>query len=147
MGQSDQDYVRQAACRCGPPSDVCVVDDEVLTHHAKIAGEFLNAPRLETEREVSLLRGKLTVEEATRYRYRRGSAAAMQAAVDKAGVRYTTAGQLRHAGFAVVHTPGRMINGPHVSVVWPADDPLERQDIPWPDHVTARFADCFIGDY
>lgn len=117
----------------------------MLTHHTKTAGEFLNAPRIDTEREVSLLRGKLTVEEATRYRFRRGGTAAIQAAVDRAGVRHTTAGRLRQAGFAVVRTPGRMVSGPHVSVVWPADDPLRRQDVPWPDSIATRFAECFDG--
>jgi hypothetical protein len=117
----------------------------MLTHHTKTAGQFLDAPRIETEREVSLLRGKLTVEEATRYRFRRGGTAAIQAAAERSDVRHTTGGQLRRAGFALVHTPGRMIDGAHVSVVWPADDPLERQDIPWPDTVAARFASCFTG--
>lgn len=137
--------MRGEACQCGPPPDLCVADDEVLTHHTKTAGEFLNAPRVETEREISLLRGKLTTEEATRYRFRRGGAAAIQAAVERSSVRHTTAGQLRRVGFAVVHTPGRMINGTHISVVWPTDDPLKRQDVPWPDDVAAKFASCFIG--
>ena len=124
----------------------CITDGEELTHHTKNAGEFLNAPRIETEREVSLLRGRLTTEEATRYRVRRGGEAAVKAALERSDVRHTTAGQLRQAGFAVVHTPGRRINGPHVSVVWPAGDPLARQDIPWPDSVEARFTKCFNGN-
>lgn len=145
MSQPDQGYVRGEACDCGPLPEQCVKDSEVLTHHTKNAGEFLNAPRVETEREVSLLRGRLTVEEATRYRVRRGGEVAIKAAVERSEVRHTTAGRLRQAGFAVVHTPGRRVNGPHVSVVWPADDPLGRQDIPWPDGVEAGFADCSVG--
>lgn len=50
---------------------------------------------------------------------------------------------LRDKGFAVVHTPGRVRNPGHVSIVWPADDPLNRQDIPWPQDVVTAFNGCF----
>jgi hypothetical protein len=118
----------------------------VLTHHTKTRGRYVNAPRVTTERELSLLRGRLTVQEATSYRVRRGGPKALEAAVRRSDVRYTTAGQLREAGFAVVHTPGRTVGGAHISVVWPSDDPLVRQDIPWPDEVAGRFDSCFDGN-
>lgn len=63
--------------------------------------------------------------------------------LSRAGLRRTTAGRIRAAGFAVVHTPGLAKEGPHVSIVWPDEDPLERQDVPWPDEISARFDACF----
>lgn len=64
--------------------------------------------------------------------------------VERASVRYTTAGDLRAAGFAVIHTCGRKGEGNgHVSVVWPADQPLDAPDPAWPAHVRKAFAACF----
>lgn len=50
-------------------------------------------------------------------------------------VRYTSAGALRAAGFAVLHTPGRITAGHHCSVIYPAADPLRDQATPWPGSV------------
>jgi hypothetical protein len=64
--------------------------------------------------------------------------------VAAAGVRYGTAGDLRSAGLAVIHTSGRKgeSNG-HVSVVWPDANPLDEQDPAWPTQVQEAFAACF----
>lgn len=58
---------------------------------------------------------------------------------------YATALRLREAGFAIVHTPGRIRGGVHATVVWPADDPLNHQEVPWPPGVPALFDECFNG--
>lgn len=63
----------------------------------------------------------------------------------RAGTRRTTAGRLRRAGFAVVHTPGVIADGPHVSVVWPRERPLEEQVAAWSDAVSRAFDSCFNG--
>jgi hypothetical protein len=60
-----------------------------------------------------------------------------------AAVRQTTALTLRKAGFAVVHTPGAIEDGPHVSVVWPATNPFHQQDRVWEKDVSERFDACF----
>lgn len=133
-------FVAKRACRCGPPPEECVGDDEILTHYGH-NGEFTPAPRESVqEREVSVLRGPYTAHEAARQV--RGSRLS-DAERSAASARYAHAGDLRDKGFAVVHTPGRVRNPGHVSIVWPADDPLNRQDIPWPQDVVTAFNGCF----
>jgi hypothetical protein len=61
----------------------------------------------------------------------------------RAALRRTTALELRTAGFAVVHTPGAIIQGPHVSVVWPGSDPFRRQEASWEIDVQEKFSACF----
>lgn len=147
MGEPSRDYVRQRACLCGPAPEACVADDEVLTQHgmADVDGEviFTSEPRMDREREVSLMRGRFTAEKAVKQRWSRVSSAK----IARSRVRYTTAGALRGVGLAVVHTPAeRIADDSHVSVVWPPDHPVERQDIPWPQPVADRFDKCFDGD-
>lgn len=145
MSHPDRDYVRSRACKCERPAESCVQDDEVLTQHARRQGRFIDAPRVDQEVELSMLRGRWSVEDATRYRC--SGRPPTQQDIDRAEVRYTTAGRLRAAGFAVIHTPStRITNDAHVSVVWPPDDPLERQDVPWPEEVTEGFKSCFPGN-
>jgi hypothetical protein len=146
MAEPSTTRVKERSCTCGGPPEFCVADEEELTQHGKIANGmevYRDEPRVATERDLSLIRGHLSPEEATRYRLPRATRRDFR----RARVRYTTAGVLRKAGFAVVHTPsGRINDDPHVSVVWPAEAPLERQDIPWPEEVKARFAQCFEGN-
>jgi hypothetical protein len=105
------------------------------------SGEYRSAPREDREKDLSMLRGELSVLEACEYVNVRGPLT--EARVARAGVRYTTAGKLRAKGLAVVHTPGRIKGGPHVSVVWPGDNPLDTQEVPWPPGVSAAFTACF----
>lgn len=137
-----KEFVRRHACTCGPPPQDCVKNDEVLTQYGKVGQDFRSAPRVEEigERALSMLRGRFAPAEAGRaLRGRRLSP--QEAAAARA--RYVTAGRLREAGFAVVHTVARVTNPQHVSVVWPDTDPLNRQDAPWPSHVSAAFTACF----
>ena len=73
----------------------------------------------------------------------RRSAAEMALFVDRTpdpatdGVRYATAGELRKAGFQVVHTPSRA-NRDHASVEW---------DNEWDDTVAEKFNECFEADH
>lgn len=83
------------------------------------------------ETEISVRRGKLTVAQASVARNAGNPVHPDDAAA--AGVRYTSAGDLREAGFAVIHTPG--IKGEesgHVSIIWPSTNPLDEQDRAWP---------------
>jgi len=137
-------WVRRKACATDRAGGQCIRDDELLTHHTKTRGHYDNGPRpqMEDETEVSVQRGKLTVAEASALR--NGGAPAHPVDVAAAGVRYTTAGKLREAGFAVIHTPG--IKGEesgHGSVVWPDANPLDEQDRAWPPGVQSTFAACF----
>ncbi|MCG5219402.1 hypothetical protein [Streptosporangium sp. KLBMP 9127] len=144
MREPDSSYVRKKSCTATCAAELCIGDETWLTHHT--FDHFLNEPRYRVEREVSLLTGRLSVEEASRYR----RALITVSDLEGASVRYTTAGNLRVAGLAVVHTPGRVTKGcaaemEHVSVIWPAADPVVRQDIPWPPEVTQSFLRCFNG--
>ncbi|MFF4990754.1 hypothetical protein ACFY19_26470 [Streptosporangium saharense] len=129
-----------------PTPWLCIADEMVLTHHTFDSGKYLNAPRYEMGREISLISGRLSVEEASRYRRRLVTVKDLQ----MADVRHTSAGRLREEGFAVVHTPTRVTRGcgsvgEHVSVIWPDRDPIVHQDIPWPPEVTKSFTECFNG--
>lgn len=134
-------FVEANACGCGAPADQCIQDDELLTQHTWHAGTFNDEPR-ESERDLSMLRGDISVAEACDYR---SSAVRVSAAkIARAGRRQTTAGKIRAAGLAVVHTPGKRIkNGLHVSIVWPPHDPIHVQQTPWPPDVSTSFAACF----
>lgn len=133
--------MRRAACRCGKPPQECISDDVELTQQAPKAGKFRNAPRVEREVDVSLLIGRWSVEDATRYVLMGNSPTRPQ--LNRAAVRHTKVGRLREAGFAVVHTPGRIKGGPHASVVWPANQPLAHPEVPWPSEVSEAFEVCF----
>src|ERR1022692_4115475 len=99
-------YVEATACRCGVPPEQCVHDDELLTQHTWKSGSFNDQPR-PTEVELSMLRGDVSVVEACDYRS--NGVRVSVAKLAKAGRRQTTAGKIRAAGLAVVHTPGRRI--------------------------------------
>ena len=132
--------VKDNVCQDPPSPNKCIQDEELLTQHTWNAGSFIDEPR-STEDELSMLRGDISVVDACAYRspYAKVSAAKLA----RAGVRQTTAGKVRSTGLAVVHTPGRFRNGIHVSIVWPADDPIETQVTPWPADVSQAFAACF----
>lgn len=133
--------LRRRACRCGPPPERCIPDDTVMVQYASRAGRFIDGPRTTVEREVSLLFGAHLTREAV-FQYVRGEPPTGRD-LRRAGFRSATAGALREAGFAVVHTPSKVKDVEHASVCWPADDPLRRQEIPWPPDVSDRFIGCF----
>lgn len=143
MVQMRWSWVRKAACPTDLTGGRCIQDDEILTHHTSERGKYINAPRPALpEEEVSLMRGALTKAEACRQRI--GGSPPAPTDVARAGIRYAEAGELRKAGFAVVHTCGKKgeSNG-HVSVVWPDDNPLDNQESEWPLPVQKAFAACF----
>jgi hypothetical protein len=146
MPESTPTWVRKNACQTDLSGGRCIADDEMLTHHTSQRGRYNDAPRPEVmEVELSMMRGELTVAEACMRR--NGGHPAHPSDVERAGVRYTTAGELRGAGFAVIHTCGRKGEGyGHVSAVWPAANPLDAPDPAWPPHVQEAFAACFTGD-
>ena len=122
--------MRKYACPTDLNGGQCIADDEILTHHTSQRDRYNNAPRPEVmEVELSVMRGRLTTVEACMRR--NGGRPAHPSDVERAGVRYTTAGELRGEG-----------NG-HVSVVWPAANPLDEPDPAWPPHVQKTFAACF----
>jgi hypothetical protein len=143
MSESPPTWVRKNACQADLKEGQCIADDEMLTHHTSQRGRYNSAPRSEVmEVELSMMRGELTVAEACMRR--NGGRPAHPSDVERADVRYTTAGKLRTAGFAVVHTCGRKGEGyGHVSVVWPASNPLDEPDPAWPPKVQEVFAACF----
>jgi len=145
MPQPSPTWVRKYACPTDLSGGQCIGDDEILTHHTPRRGQYVNAPRVDIEVEVSMIRGR--VDKAEACRRRNGGAPAHPVDVAAAGVRHTTAGTLRAAGFAVVHTCGRRGEGnPHVSAVWPAANPLDEPDPKWPEPVQEAFAACFTEE-
>jgi hypothetical protein len=109
---------KRAACWCGPPPEQCVTDGEVLTQHGWHGSSFRAQPRIERELGLSVLRGAISAREATQYVLQGKEPTERQ--LVKARIRRTTAGELRHAGFAVVHTPGRVLDSAHCTVAWTA---------------------------
>jgi hypothetical protein len=146
MPQSWRTWVRKNACDTDRAGGQCIGDDEILTHHAWQRGKYKICPDPEMcEVELSLMRGTLSVLEACQRR-NQGNPVPPQDVV-RASVRYTTAGTLRRAGFAVIHTCGRKGEGyGHVSAVWPPANPLEEPDPAWPPGVQEAFAACFTED-
>lgn len=104
MGESPN-HVRRSACRCGPPPERCLPDDEELVQHGWRDSRYRNQPRIDREPGLSVLRGPISIETATRYVLRWEEPTEQQ--LNRSRLRRTTAGALRAAGFAVVHTPGR----------------------------------------
>lgn len=135
--------MRKSACPTDRAGGQCIGDAEIVTHHSHMRGQYVNAPRLGVgENEVSLMRGALTRAEACSQRIGGGMAAPTDVAM--AGVRYAKAGDLRAAGFALVHTCGRKGESyGHVSVVWPDGNPLDQQESDWPLPVQKAFGACF----
>lgn len=134
-------HMQRDACHCGPPPERCVRDEEVLTQYGLIRSPFRNQPRIALELGLSVLRGQISLEDATRYVIQAKPA---ERDLMKARIRRTRAGVLREAGFAVVHTPGRRVRASaHCTVAWPDSDPLETPQVPWPSEISGRFDSCF----
>lgn len=139
--------MRKAACPTDLAGGQCISNDEVVTHHTKMKGRYDNAPRPDFEEdEVSVSRGAITKTEAC-MRRNAGNPVPPQD-VAQAGIRRARVGDLRAAGFAVIHTCGPKKGEPngHVSVIWPAATPLDQRDIDWPPKVQAAFAACFTEE-
>ena len=111
-----------------------VPDDEPLTQYGHTGDDppFRNATR-SYETDVSLIRGRLSVREATTLIRRQGE---HYEVTDRDRVRYTTAGRLRAAGFVVRATPSRRIPG-HVSAE------LQDPEGVWDNSARSRFDECF----
>ncbi|MEU7004791.1 hypothetical protein [Nonomuraea sp. NPDC046570] len=114
-----------------------IADDEVLTEYGDrdrpVKGKpFKDHPvRPDIKNAVSLMRGKLTVDEAVANFPNR-----LAVAREGEGVRYTTAGALREQEFRVEYTPSEW-NPSHVSV----ENLDARRE--WTDDDSARFNECF----
>jgi hypothetical protein len=139
----DPQAFARRTCTCGTPPEECVSDATVLVrYYSDNRAETAFKPRIEVETALSVLMAEgWTLQQIVEY-VRRG-APPTPAILAKARCLKTTAGQLRAGGFAVVHTPGSIENGPHVSVVWPGDKPFEFQDPDWPPEVSTAFEACF----
>lgn len=135
-----RNHVKAMACRCGSPPEHCVPDGETLTQYGRAGSPFRCQPRIERELGLSVLRGPLTLEETVRHVLRREPT---ESDLARSRIRRTSAGRLREAGFAVVHTPGRTSVGVHCTVAWPGAEPIENPQVPWPMEVAAQFQRCF----
>jgi hypothetical protein len=134
-------HMQRDACHCGLSPEQCVRDEEMLTQFGLIRSPFRNQPRIDRELGLSVLRGEISLEDATRYVIQ---AEPTERDLMKARIRRTTAEVLREAGFAVVHTPGRRVRASsHCTIAWPDSDPIQMPHVPWPSEISARFDSCF----
>src|SRR6266849_682427 len=143
MPGPNPNYVRDHACSDPDGPVLCIADDEVVTQHT-FGGSYRGVPRAERELSLSVFRGRVSARDATEYIKLGKSVEEWEKR--RIRVRRLDVGKLRAAGFAVVHTPGRVAYPEHCSVVWPADDPLNTQVADWPPEVQAAFAACFTGE-
>lgn len=143
MTQASIEPFRRRLCTCGVPPDQCVADATVLVQYSPDGKEFRNRPRVDRETCVSVLMAEgWSLAQISEYVRR---APPTRAILERAGMRSTTAGAFRAAGFAVVHTPGVIADGPHVSIVWPNTQPLDQHIAAWSPEVSAKFDSCFNG--
>lgn len=110
--------------------------DEWLTQYGNRAyppGQpFRNRPREGKETRISLVRGRLSVDDVARKVNRHRTEGAMPGD----GVRYVKAGVLHDAGFQAEASPSRLIPD-HVSVGLAGEGD-------WTEDVSAGFDECFI---
>jgi hypothetical protein len=133
-------HVQRSACRCGPPPEWCMAEEQALVQLGWARKPFRNQPRMDREVGLSVLRGPISVMAAVRYVLPQEPT---DGQLKNGRIRLTTAGSLREAGFAVVHTPGPVRRDEHCTVVWPDSEPLSSPQVPWPPEVSARFDSCF----
>lgn len=139
----DPEEFRRKLCTRGAHPELCVDDTTVLIRYFnENRADTAFRPRVELETALSVLMAegwsKLDVVS-----YVRQGRLVTPEILEKTSLFQTNARLLRENGFAVVHTPGAIANGPHVSAVWPPDRPFEVQDPAWPPEVSAAFRACF----
>ncbi|MFS0883864.1 hypothetical protein [Aeromicrobium sp. 179-A 4D2 NHS] len=143
MVQTQEDRRRALAkrvCTCSDGPEDCLKNEETVTQWAPSPEKFRREPDVDKEIDFSVQRGQLTPEECWALMTSTGRVRPM---LETAVVRYATVGDLRNAGIAVMHTPGRVADGLHVSLVWPAEAPLDHGTAPWPPDVTDDVNACF----
>lgn len=133
--------VQSRACTCpGTDPVACVLDDEAVTQWS-LDGSYTISPRpRDVDNAVSVVRGALSPAEAFEESVGKMPAPAQ---AERLRARHGCAGTIRRQTLAVVHTPGRLRLSKHVSVIYPADDPLRVQDAAWPADVSNGFDSCF----
>lgn len=108
-------------CNCVADPYACLGDDEYVTQLNEHDGHFKTAPQPHRENELSVLRGRRTLEESLLRRIRRLKPPLEQSVLEGRMIRIARVGDLREAGFGVVHTPAKKIKKDiHVSLVIPA---------------------------
>jgi len=135
--------VERCRVQCGSDPSECAGDDEVISHYGDVDKQgnpqFHNNPR-GGHPGLSVQRGDLTASEMCRL-VRGGRATSQDYAASR--VRQTTAGKLRRAGFAVIHTPTMIEASGHCSVLRVLDSGRTSDETPWPVDVTVAFDSCF----
>jgi hypothetical protein len=143
MPSPNPNYVLNHACSCPDGPIFCIADEEVVTQQT-FSGQYRDMPRANRELSLSVFRGQVSARDATSY-IRLGKPVE-EWEKRKIRVRRLHVGRLREVGLAVVHTPGRVAYPEHCSVVWPSDDPLNRQIASWPPEIRAGFTACFTDE-
>lgn len=109
-------------CSCLEPQEICIPDNQTISHVSEEDGSWRNTPRIppppnvhNDEGEFSAYLGRVTSEQAKATFPKK-----KREQWSRRHMRYTTAGKLRESGFYVLHTPNE--NNPssnHVSIVLP----------------------------
>lgn len=134
MGENGLPFV--SPCSCAEAPDLCPRNDEYVTQLTDPSGDFRDGPR-SRERDLSVLRGQLTVTEALK----RVVQTFGPEKVESSSVRYANVGVLRDSGFVVWHTPRRRIkNDIHASIMVRSG---EEHVSPWSKGWQSRLAECF----
>ncbi|NRQ51566.1 hypothetical protein [Aeromicrobium stalagmiti] len=127
-------------CQCDDGPIDCLKSDQPVTQFVPGDDQFRCQPRSDREVGLSLQKGTLSTTGA-----RDAMLGKARSSKPKTGsrVRYSTVGTLRDNGFEVIHTPRKIANGTHVSVVWPNTNSVYDAFVPWPEDVTQTFNECF----
>ncbi|GAA0036539.1 hypothetical protein JCM18882A_23490 [Brevibacterium metallidurans] len=121
-----------SGCRCVIDPYYCLQSEEYVTQLNDEDGRFRSAPQPHRENELSVFRGRSTLEEALARRIRSVRPPFDADLLDGRVVRFASVRDLRDAGFGVVHTPAKKIkNDIHCSIVLP---PLPDDEVlaEWP---------------
>lgn len=122
----------KSKCKCVDDPYACLEDTEYVTQVNEADETFKSSPQPSRECDLSVLRGKRTLEEALMKRMRNFPPPFPDDMLEGRQVRVALVEDLREAGFGVVHTPsGKFLDDPHVSIVIPPD-PAVKVLATWP---------------
>lgn len=97
----------QSRCKCVDDPYTCLDSQEFVTQLNEQTGSFKNSPQPHREDELSVFRGQRTLEEALSLRIRSIKPPFDPEILEGRELRTALVGDLRDAGFGVVHTPGK----------------------------------------
>lgn len=135
-------WLRSAACACDD-SALCRSDHDGISQYGRRDGAvciFRNEPRSSRIQGMSVQAYRATAQQMCEHVL---GDRATDADRDVACVRHTTVGALRAEGFLVIHTPGKIRNSLHCTVIFPGSPQEEDNDVTWTVTAARVFDACF----